>query len=287
MSGPHRRLPRWAIARRLTALAFLALLLAGRLGRTEWAAGSTTGTTVAGAVPLTDPLAFLEATLASGQWMPRAALGAALLVGAALLLGPVFCGWVCPLGLVLDLAQSLRSRRHRLSRKAQRGLPPVLRYGVLAAVLAFAVASGLPAFGVLSPIHLVGRSVALGLDPWLWVVAGWVVLELFVPRVWCRALCPLGALYSLVGRRAPLRVRVNSEHECRVGCGLCSVSCPMGIPVMSQYAAAGADSVLDPACSRCGACIDSCPKGLLVLSARKLRARRASSLGPAAPSGER
>jgi MauM/NapG family ferredoxin protein len=47
----------------------------------------------------------------------------------------------------------------------------------------------------------------------------------FAPRFWCRTLCPLGAVLSLVACLAPYRRRVG---ESCTECDECSVACPMG-----------------------------------------------------------
>lgn len=48
-----------------------------------------------------DPLAALAAMLASRTWIPRLAV-ALLTLGLTLLLGRVWCGWLCPLGTLLE-----------------------------------------------------------------------------------------------------------------------------------------------------------------------------------------
>ncbi len=97
-----------------------------------------------------------------------------------------------------------------------------------------------------------------------------VVLELLAPRFWCRALCPLGALYGYFGRPARLRVRVDREQARRLRCRRCTEACPMGIPVMEGYVLAGATSIGHPDCTRCGACTEVCPTGVLRLGFRDL-----------------
>ncbi len=54
-----------------------------------------------------DPLVAISAMLASRQWIPRL-LPAALIVVLTLAFGRVWCGWLCPLGTVLDLARFRR-----------------------------------------------------------------------------------------------------------------------------------------------------------------------------------
>ncbi len=262
------RLRRWTWARRATAAAFLALLALGRFEWFPWFKGATTATTLFGAVPLVDPLAALEVSLASMSLHATLLLGAAIPLAAAVLLGPVFCGWICPLGLVLDLNQELRRRLpRRLRRRLGRGgsLPRWTRHLALGLALGFSLAAGIPAFQLLSPINLLAWSVIFGLASALWVIALIAAAEWFAPHAWCRSLCPLGALYAGLGRFALLRVRVRSEHVARRRCRLCTLGCPMGIRVMEEHVVACRSALDHPDCTRCGDCIDACPEGVLRL----------------------
>jgi len=264
---------RWATYRRLTAAIFLACLVVGSFAWFPFT-GSTGATRLANVIPFTDPLAAIESTLSTGNLAAPALIGAGILLGAAVLLGPIFCGWVCPLGLALDLNYALRRlvRRRVFRRRRQTPVPTVvpwsIRYAVLGAVLGFALFAGLPAFQTLSPINLLARSILFASLWGLIAIGGLVVLEWVMPRVWCRALCPLGAVYSLVGRFGLLRVRIDPAHAGRTPCRQCSTRCPMGIPVMESYAMGGRSSVTDPGCIRCGDCVDACPTAVLRLGLR-------------------
>ena len=86
----RRKLLSWALARRLTALAFAGVLVLGSFSWFPWFKGATAAGTWFGIVPLVDPLAALESTLAGRSFESTVWIGAGLLVAAALLLGPVF-----------------------------------------------------------------------------------------------------------------------------------------------------------------------------------------------------
>ncbi|MDI7277643.1 MAG: 4Fe-4S binding protein, partial [Anaerolineae bacterium] len=58
-----------------------------------------------------DPLAALAAMLAGRAWIPRLALAVGT-VALTILLGRVWCGWLCPLGTILEWA-SFRGARQR------------------------------------------------------------------------------------------------------------------------------------------------------------------------------
>jgi polyferredoxin len=111
-----------------------------------------------------DPLVLLSAWLGSHTIIP-ALLLSLVTVGVTLLLGRVFCGWVCPLGTVHTLASTLRSggAKQRLKvggySAGQRA-----KYLVLAAFLG-AAALGLNVAGWLDPFSLLYRTSAAAIYP--------------------------------------------------------------------------------------------------------------------------
>lgn len=268
-----RSIHRWRWARRTTAVVFFALLLLGRFDRLDWLEGSMTTTTAFGVVPFTDPLAALEVTLATRSWHGTMLIGEALLVGMAAVLGPVFCGWLCPLGLLLDLNWAIRRRlpgwpKHRPDDRGEPARPSGIRYAVLGVVLGFAPIGRVPAFQILSPINILAWGVIFSPGFELLVIGGIMAVEMISPRLWCRVLCPSGALYAAIGRRAILRVRIAAPDACSNKCRLCDPACSLGIRVTDQYVQAGKDIVDHPDCTRCGDCIDACPGHVVRLGFR-------------------
>ncbi|MCP3978879.1 MAG: 4Fe-4S binding protein [bacterium] len=264
------------VGRRTTAALFSALLFVGGSSWFPWFEGSIAGARWFGVVSLTDPLAALEATVASRTVQTEMLLGAGLPAALAVLLGPVFCGWICPLGLLFDLNQSLRDRVLRLAKRPtrprpRRSVPRELRWVLLGLFVGASLTMQFPVFQTLSPINIVGWSLVFGALPALALVAALVVAEWFAARLWCRALCPLGALYGLLGRFAPLRVRIHPIEAHRRPCFLCSASCPVGIRVVEEFTLSGKSSVDDPDCTRCGECIEVCPRQTLKIGFRDFR----------------
>ncbi len=72
------------------------------------------------------------------------------------------------------------------------------------------------------------------------------VASVFIYRVFCRFICPLGAIYGFFNRIALLGIKVDS-FKC-TDCGLCVSHCKMDIK-----------KVGDHECINCGACIPICP----------------------------
>ena len=90
-------------------------------------------------------------------------------------------------------------------------------------------------------------------------LVGVLAAALFVPFIWCRYLCPLGATIDPLSRAGALRIRRNRDR-C-TDCGVCDTICPHRIPV-SQVAEVTARN-----CTNCLDCIEECPvDGALELS---------------------
>ena len=181
-------------------------------------------------------------------------------IGFTLLVGPVFCGWVCPFGLLQELTSKLFVMRTKRGQWTFLGL---IGLGTLAYLWRFHsstdhVAENVPTIWTvalllilalvvlkprLEPFLLKIRYVSLGLflllAGFLVFNEGWCVLyinevdhaavlacavilasTLIVPFAWCRYLCPTGVFFSLLGKAS----LIKGQRRCTPACHL-SASC--------------------------------------------------------------
>lgn len=257
------------LARRLTQLGFAAVILVAavrhQLEPTAGATASVDALCPFGAMETL--ITWLTAgTMISKIHPSNLVLGGALLV-ATLLAGNAFCGWICPLGSIQDLVWRLGRRLHLPELRVPARLDKHLRWGrflVLAVVIWFSVSTAKLWFADYDPYLAI-----FGLD-WLFNPGGMAVVGVavagvmligssLVNRLWCRYLCPLGGVLSVVSRFSLLRVRRNQD-AC-TDCTLCDRPCPVGLQVSAAAPAVSAD------CIGCLDCVATCPvKGALSVS---------------------
>ncbi len=107
-----------------------------------------------------DPLAAAGAMLAFRTWIPRLAL-AFVTIGMTLLLGRIWCGWLCPLGTLLEWFR-IRSPR-------KRGQPPSANWRrvgrFLLLVMLVAAILGNLSLLILDPLALLTRSMSAVVVP--------------------------------------------------------------------------------------------------------------------------
>lgn len=230
--------------------------------------GSLASSNVAG-VNLLDPFAALQIGAASKSF--ALTWGVAALVVAvvyAVIGGRAFCGWVCPVNLILEGTDWLR-RKTRVP-VAERTVPRHAKVWVALAVLVVSAAVSLPVFEALSPVAAVNRGILFGATAGVVTLVAVVLVEFFWShRVWCRALCPLGGFYEVLGKGGV--VAVSIDHDACTRCGACQKAC-LADPVILEDAVDGRDAIVRAGdCMVCGACVDVCPHGALRLSVGKPR----------------
>lgn len=109
-----------------------------------------------------DPLVAASAMLGARAVIPLL-LPALAVLALTVVLGRFFCGWVCPLGTLLDAAHPLLPPRQR----STAGRFRAWKYYLLALILVTA-ALGLPLVGYFDPFSLLVRGLTLSLDPALY-----------------------------------------------------------------------------------------------------------------------
>ncbi|NBI17589.1 4Fe-4S binding protein [Neglecta sp. X4] len=218
------------------------------------------------------PIGSLQAVLGgSSRRFPFYVLGLLMLFGVAL--GRLICGLLCPFGLVQDLLFKIPSPKLRVPKKIDKPLR-WLKYAVLLVLVVLLPAFAVTDTGVAPPYFckylcpagtLEGGVPLLLANPSLRSLMGalfsWKALVLvvilaacvFIPRAFCRYLCPLGAFYSLFNRFSFYQIKLD-KSKC-TGCKKCEHACPMAVEVTKGCGG--------PECIRCGKCRDACPAGAI------------------------
>ena len=179
----------------------------------------------------------------------------------AVLFGPVFCGWVCPLGTVQEWVGKLGKKffKRRYNHFVPTKLDSILRYaryGILAWVLYVTATSGTLIFESYDPYFALFNFWSTEVAPSALAILGvTLLLSVFVERPWCKYACPYGAVLGITNL-----FRVFSESTCKAD-GACSIMCPMNIEVDTKTV------VRDHQCISCLECTSEaiCPVAKTVL----------------------
>ena len=153
----------------------------------------------------------------------------------AFLFGPVFCGWICPLGTVQEWVgkwgRKLFRRRynHFVAGKIDRPLR-FIRYFVLVWVLYVSAMSGTLVFEAYDPYFALFNFWSSEVAPTALLILGLTLGgSLFVERPWCKYACPYGAVLGVTNLFRVFSIK-RAESTCKAD-GACSILCPMNIAV--------------------------------------------------------
>ncbi|NHI89453.1 MAG: 4Fe-4S binding protein [Candidatus Thorarchaeota archaeon] len=226
---------------------------------------------------------------------PFFTLGALLII--SIVVGRAACGWICPIGTIQDFVTLPKRTKIRPSASTENELRKVKAY-VFVIVAFFAVWVGFSritgtsdalvsilgedlahdVFAPLNPAYIL--FVLLPMQEWptglgtLWYFQAWgwpfvqmvfVIIVFFIsvwmPRWFCRWLCPAGWFYSIFSRNALIGIGRNPARCTPDTCNVCEVVCPMNIRIRKfPY-----KHMYSPDCILCLDCKSHCPNNAIVL----------------------
>lgn len=246
-----------------------------------------------------DPLVSLGTMASARAFIPRVAW-AFVILAMALILGRIFCGYLCPLGASVDFADRFRGKKKAVensfeSQGRYRHLKYLLLFGLAGSALL-----GISWIFLFSPMSLATRFYSFVICPLALMVSNafldllrplfphigldrLALVHLSVPqyntnlfvalfflavlalgmiksRFWCRNLCPAGAMIALFSLR-PLFRRVVSEN-C-TACGTCVRVCPMAAISKDFKGTAHSE------CITCLRCREVCPEKAVSFQVRR------------------
>ncbi len=210
---------------------------------------------------VSDPMAALESTTTAARFHWPLIASIALPVLVTLILGRVYCGWMCPMNLFFEINDKLRS----LLKKTGYNVRNVrfgrhTKYVVLGVGLAVAYIVGIPVLSLLYPPAIMSREVFYrvyrgAFGGGVLILAAMCLFELILSRRWwCRYVCPGGAVYTGISFARRLRISRN-DAKCDQ-CGDCVPICPYDLRPMTTD--------LNADCDQCGQCVSACAPGALV-----------------------
>lgn len=204
-----------------------------------------------------------------------------------ILLGRMWCGWVCPLGTIQDILSKIRSfsgiNYLRFSRKTQHNLKSV-KYAILilSIFVSFFIANSFFGLGKISPDFKLPFCQLCPAKPLLPLFEGnlkhitfftlnnrtllmttlaMIILALFLAgsffqrRFFCK-FCPMLALMNVFGHLNLFQFRKNPK-TC-THCENCAYVCPMDIRKVTEERKQS--KILDEDCILCLSCIEACPE---------------------------
>ena len=214
-------------------------------------------------ITLLDPFTMLQTLAAAKTFELEWLIGALpFLVVYGLIRGRVFCGWVCPVNLFLEIIDFLRKKLR--IKVEERVLPRHVKVYVAVGVLVLSLLLSFPVFEALSPISFLNKGLVLGSLVGGVTLLAIIVVELFWGhRVWCRSICPLGGFYEVVGKVGLVNVRI--DHDKCIGCNKCKGAC-LCDPEILDAVVAGEDVMVRAGdCMLCGKCVEACPTAALAI----------------------
>jgi NosR/NirI family nitrous oxide reductase transcriptional regulator len=169
-------------------------------------------------------------------------LFAAFTIVSTVLVGRLYCGRVCAFGALTQLMDAVLPARLRFTvPRAIEKRAAWIKFGMLAATITYFVAtSDMLIYRYVEPFWMFGMFASTP----LWVgLATLLVASVFVRNLYCRFVCPIGAMLGLMSYLTVFRIKRWSECST---CRICQKAC--------QWGAIDGPRILVTECVRCDDC---------------------------------
>lgn len=207
---------------------------------------------------------------------PLYLVGPVLLPLVALFFGPIFCGWLCPSGMLTEFLSRLVPDRFKLN-LAGKVSPEHIRLGILVAMFLSPFLGGYICctfcnFTMMQNLVLATTGDFTGLQSWasftiltfvLWFFIGGIFMK--GGRGWCTFICPAGAfqgIFHKLGIRLGISRSIQTRESHCTSCKKCQKSCP-------TWAISEPGKINAHLCTICRDCIHVCPENAIIYSLSK------------------
>lgn len=181
-------------------------------------------------------------------------------IPVTMILGRFFCGWFCAFGAFNDFIYIISKKLFKIKFIVNERVDYILKYlkyVILAFIVCIIWTNGSNFFDNFSPWNAFAQITQFP-QAVLQYPIGFIILALiavgafFIERFFCRYLCPLGAVFSIVSK---IRIfKINKPTDQCGKCRLCTSNCSMGIDLYKM------NKVSSGECINCLKCTEVCPR---------------------------
>ena len=178
------------------------------------------------------------------------------LIILTLLVGRIFCSYICPLGSLQEWFGRL-GKKAGLSIAVPEKLENVLnklKYVVLLLILGGTYALAELVFRRYDPFYALLHLTSPALNASFIILGVILIGSLSINRLWCRYLCPIGAFVRVLSYFSLVKL-VRDQFTC-INCNLCNKACPENVKPAEKVV------LTADRCTHCLDCVGICPRGL-------------------------